>query len=63
MISSVSGVGLRMVSSISTVTDCADATHLPSENTTWSKVTEVLPNLATPSPISTVPGQRNSARK
>ena len=34
MISAVSGVGLRVLSSISTVTDCADATHRPSENTT-----------------------------
>jgi hypothetical protein len=34
MISPVSGVGLRVFSSISTVTDWADATHLRSENTT-----------------------------
>ena len=34
MISGVSGVGLRVASSIKTVTDCADATQWPFENTT-----------------------------
>ena len=34
LISSVIGVGLRVASSISTVNDCAEATHRPSENTT-----------------------------
>jgi hypothetical protein len=34
MISGVSGVGLREISSKSTVTVRADATHRPSENTT-----------------------------
>ena len=34
MISAVSGAGLRVASSISTVTARAEATHLPSENTT-----------------------------
>ena len=34
MISSVSGVGFRVASSSSTDTDCAEATHTPSENTT-----------------------------
>ena len=63
MISSVSGIGLRVASSSSTETDCAEATHRPSENTTWSNVTEVRPNFVTPSPISMVPGQRSSARK
>src|SRR5450631_906920 len=34
MMPAVSGAGLRVLSSISTLTDCADATHLPSQNTT-----------------------------
>jgi hypothetical protein len=34
MISAVNGVGLRLASSIRTLTDRAEATHLPSENTT-----------------------------
>src|SRR5439155_20242583 len=62
-ISGVSAFGLRVASSSSTDTDRADATQTPSENTTWSNVTEVWPNLTRPSPISIVPGQRSSARK
>src|SRR5690242_12536641 len=60
-ISAVSGIGLWLLASISTLTDCAEATHLPSENTTWSNVTDVRPNLTSPSPISMVPGQRSSS--
>ena len=41
----------------------ADAMHFPFENTTCSKVTDVLPSLTTPRPSSIVFGQCSSARK
>ena len=50
MMSAVSGVDLWLLSSISTEVVCAEAMHLPSENTPWSKVTDALDGLVVSTP-------------